>query len=151
MQVKELMSRNPVCCLPSDSLRQAARVMVERDCGAVPIVENPETQRPLAGIVTDRDIVCRAVVEGRNPDETRLADVLSRPVISVHEDTSVEDAVEVMEHNKIRRIPVLDDDGSCVGILTQAHIAQRLPDAKSGELLRKVTEKTDSASSVAAH
>src|SRR5207248_1367148 len=75
--IQDVMTRNPSCCTPQDTVQAAARIMVENDCGIVPVVESQEN-RVLLGVITDRDIVVRSVVNGQNPAEARVESCFSR-------------------------------------------------------------------------
>lgn len=122
MQVREIMTENPVCCVPDANLEDVARMMSENDCGAIPVVEDQEKWKPL-GIVTDRDIVVRAVAEGKNPLDLTADDVMSQGPITVGQDASIEECEREMESHQVRRILVIDAGGGCVGIVSQADIA----------------------------
>ncbi len=144
MQVKHLMTQNPARCTPDTGLREVARMMVEHDCGAIPVVQDHVSGRPV-GVVTDRDIVCRAVAEGRNPLELTAADVLSPECRTVTPATSVEDCCQVLEENQLRRVVVVDDGGGCCGVVSQADIARHSSKAKLAEVVRHVSRPTPPA------
>ena len=127
MRVREIMTADPTCCTPDAALEKAARMMVELDCGAIPVVDDEQNRMPL-GIITDRDIVCRAVAQGRNPLEMKVRECMSESPATVPDDLSVEECCEVMERAQVRRIPVVDDRGRLCGIVSQADIALRTPD-----------------------
>src|SRR4051812_1524334 len=76
MRARELMTAEPVCCTPDQTVREAAQLMGQHDCGCIPVVEDTETNR-LVGVITDRDITCRCTAEGNGPD-TEIAKVMSR-------------------------------------------------------------------------
>jgi len=116
MQVKDVMTADPACCISETTLQEVAQMMVENDCGEIPVVESSETQLPI-GVITDRDIVCRAVARGLNPLDLTVGDCMSKPCVTVMPDMSVEECSRIMEENKIRRVPVVDADGSCCGIV----------------------------------
>ena len=139
MRIEEVMTREPVCCTPDTGLREVAQMMVEHDCGQIPIVKSTSDQSVL-GVVTDRDIVARLVAKGRNPVDLQAATCMSQPVITVRTDQSIEDCIEVMEAHRIRRVPVVDAAGRMRGIVSQADIAQHAPPASTGELVSKVWE-----------
>src|SRR5216684_6375247 len=122
MQVKEVMTSDPACCTADTPLPEVARMMIENDCGEIPVVENQASQLPI-GVVTDRDIVCRTVANGINPVELAAADCMSKPIVTVTSDTSLEECCRIMEENLIRRVPVVDERGSCCGIIALADIA----------------------------
>jgi CBS domain-containing protein len=148
MQVKDLMTSDPSCCTAQDTLQKAAQLMVDCDCGEIPVVDDTGTKRPV-GVITDRDIACRTVARGLNPLEMTVGDVMSTPVICVKPDDALEDACYKMEQNQIRRVPVVDETGACVGIVSMADISQNAGRSDAGELLHQVSERSVSASNVA--
>jgi CBS domain-containing protein len=111
--------------------------MVEADCGEIPVTDGSNR---LIGVITDRDIVCRVVAKGKNPSSVTAAECMSEPVVVVNEDTTIEDVLSVMEENQIRRVPVVDANGSCCGIISQADVALSSTEAKAGELVREVSK-----------
>jgi CBS domain-containing protein len=139
MRIEEVMTRDPVCCTPETGLQKVAQMMVEHDCGQIPIVTSTSDQRVL-GVVTDRDIVARLVAKGRNPIELQANTCMSGPVVTVRTDQSIEDCIQVMETHRIRRVPVVDAAGKMRGIVSQADIAQHAPPASTGELVNKVSQ-----------
>jgi CBS domain-containing protein len=122
MEIREIMTENPICCVPESGLEEVARMMAENDCGAIPVVEDQEKWKP-CGIITDRDIVVRCVAEGKNPLDMDAEECMSQGPISVRMDASVEEAEREMESHQVRRILVVDGAGSCVGIVSLADIA----------------------------
>jgi CBS domain-containing protein len=145
MQVTEVMTADPACCVSETGLEEVARMMVDNDCGEIPVVENKETRRPI-GVITDRDIVCRTVAQGRNPLDLTAADALTRPCVTVTTDTSVEDCSKVMEQNQIRRVLVVDADGACCGIVALADIALKTKSKVAAGVVKEVSEPTSVAS-----
>jgi len=108
-------------------LQQVARLMTQYDCGAIPVVEDEQSKR-LVGIITDRDITCRAVAEGQNPFAATAGDRMTSPVFAVTPDTDVNDCIHQMEEHQIRRMPVQDRNGNCCGMVAQADIARAAPE-----------------------
>jgi len=145
MQVKEVMTADPVCCTSENGLQEVAQMMVDNDCGEIPVVENKETKLPI-GVITDRDIVCRTVARGLNPLDLTVADCMSKPCVTVTPDMSVEECSRIMEENKIRRVPVVDADGSCCGIVALADIALHARRSVVAEVVKEVSEPTSAAS-----
>lgn len=137
MKINEIMTKTPACCAPETSLREVAQLMVEKDCGAIPIVENKETNKPV-GIITDRDITVNTLAQGKNALEMSAAEIMTYPVITVNPDATVEECCQTMEHNKVRRLVVVDESGSCCGIVAQADIALNAPD-ETAELVKDVS------------
>jgi CBS domain-containing protein len=138
MRIQEVMTSTPACCTPDTGLREVAQMMVEHDCGQIPLVRSTSDPKVL-GVVTDRDIVSRLVALGRNPLDLRADACMSQPVITVSTDDSLEECIRVMELHRIRRVPVVDGDGLMRGIVSQADIAQHVPHASTGELVKEVS------------
>lgn len=126
MQVREIMTANPACATPDTSLREISQIMVEHDCGCVPIVENMATKKPI-GTITDRDITIRAFAGGQNPADLKASDAMTMGVATITPDASIEKCADVMEDKKIRRVVVVNDDGKVVGMVAQADIAEYAP------------------------
>lgn len=145
MQVKDIMTRDLACCTPDTNLQEVARLMVECDCGGIPVVQNRQSMKPV-GVVTDRDICIRTVAEGKNPLEMTAGDCMSGPSITVTPETSLEDCCQVMEKNQIRRVPVVDERGACCGIVAQADIAKHAPKQDTAEVVREVSRAAGSRS-----
>lgn len=145
MQTKEIMTTTPACCGPDTPLPDVARMMVEHDCGEIPVVD--ERKQPV-GVVTDRDITCRTVAEGKNPLELTAKDCMSSPVVTVTPETSVDDCCKTMEDNQVRRVPVVDDSGACCGMVSQADVAQRGSKDETAQVVREVSRRSDARSRV---
>jgi CBS domain-containing protein len=140
------MTQNPACCAPETPLAEVARMMVDFDCGEIPVVENLDT-RVLAGVITDRDITCRTVAKNLNPLEMTAADSMTaNPVVTVTPDLSVEECALLMEDNKVRRLPVLDGNGACIGIVALADIVANTTKADAGDVVQEVSEATEASS-----
>lgn len=138
MQVREIMTENPACCAPDTSIKEAARLMVQNDCGEIPVTD--ERGAPV-GVVTDRDIACRAVAQGKSLD-TPVSEIMSTPAVTATPETTVEDCCATLEENRIRRAPVVDESGSCCGIVAQADIARNAPEHETAEVVRDVSQPT---------
>ncbi|MDP9203167.1 MAG: CBS domain-containing protein [Gemmatimonadota bacterium] len=119
MRAKEIMTRDPDCCRRDDSAQHAARVMRDRDCGCVPIVDDGGR---VVGIVTDRDLAVRGIAAGKHPD-TKLLDLMTPMASCCAPDDDVRDVEQKMAELRVRRIPIVDASGRCVGIISQADIA----------------------------
>src|SRR2546423_1436652 len=137
MQVSEIMTQSPACCGPDANLQEVARLMVEHDCGEIPIVHGNDN-RPI-GVITDRDITCRAVAQGKNPLQLKARDCMSSPVLTVTPQMSVEDCCRLMEEKQLRRIPVVDERGSCCGIVAQADIVLKTFDRAAADVVKDVS------------
>jgi predicted transcriptional regulator len=111
--------------------------MLQNDCGEIPIIDASDR---IIGVITDRDIVCRAVAQGKNPLGYTVESCMSSPVVTVDEDDTLEDIVATMEKHRIRRVPVVSDGGMCAGIIAQADVARIAPKREIAELVREVSE-----------
>jgi CBS domain-containing protein len=125
MLCRELMTEDPKCCTPSDSAMRVARMMQIEDVGAIPVCSDGDGRR-LVGIITDRDLCLEIVASGRDPLTTPVETCMSRDLVTCRTDEPLETALHRMEAHQIRRIPVVDDSGMLVGIISQADIATRM-------------------------
>ncbi|WP_027481266.1 CBS domain-containing protein [Deinococcus pimensis] len=147
MQVREVMTTDPVCCTPDTNLRDVAAMMVEYDCGSVPVVDSYDGMHAV-GVVTDRDITVRTVANGRNPLECNARDVMSEGVVSVSPDADVMDAVRLMERSLVRRLPVTNENGTVVGMVAQADLVRNVDNEDAGLVVKEVSRATGDASAV---
>ena len=138
MKVNEIMTEHPAYVTIESSLHDVAQLMVEHDCGSLPVLEN-ETNRNPVGIITDRDIAIRTVAHNKNPLHMIAGEVMTEGVITVTPDSSVEDCVVVMEKNQVRRILVVDDSGNICGIVAQADIARKGTATETAELVKDLS------------
>jgi CBS domain-containing protein len=145
MEVKDIMTKDPACCTPDTNLQEVARLMIECDCGEIPVVEDRQSMKPV-GVVTDRDICCRTVAKGKNPLEMTAGDCMSSPCVTVTPEMSVEDCCRVMEENQIRRVIVVDENGACCGIVAQADIALHAPKQETADVVREVSRAAGATS-----
>ena len=145
MEVKDVMTPDPACCMPDTVLQRVAELMVENDCGEIPVVENMANMRPV-GVITDRDIVCRTVAKGLNPLSLTASDCLTTPAVTVTPETPLDECCRVLEENQIRRVPVVDASGACCGIVALADIAKHAAKSETAEVVKEVSEPSSSAS-----
>lgn len=145
MKCRDVMTADPVCCLPSETASRIAKLMKTEDVGSVPICEDRQTRR-LVGIVTDRDLALTIVAEGRDAHTTRAEDVMTRSPVTCRAEDNVQTALHAMEANQVRRIPVVGENGRLVGIIAQADIAIRLrkPDS-TAEVVEEISRPTSKA------
>jgi CBS domain-containing protein len=139
MKVKDVMTSDPVCCTPETGLQDVAKRMMDRDCGCIPVVERLDSPK-IVGVVTDRDICCRTVAQGKNPLEMTAGQVMSSPAITVTPETNLKACCQVMEDNQIRRVPVVDESGNCCGIIAQADVARHASKQQTAEVVREVSQ-----------
>ena len=134
MNVRDVMTSNPRTVSPTDSIQTAARIMKEEDCGVVPVVENGKP----VGIVTDRDIVIRAVAEGGG--ERTIREIATMDLAFVKPGDSIRDAEKLMSERQVRRLPVVEND-RLVGIVSLGDIAVKEgKDRRTGDTLENISE-----------
>jgi CBS domain-containing protein len=135
MNIREVMTSNPRTIAPTDSIQNAARIMRDEDTGVVPVVDNG---RPV-GLVTDRDIVVRAVAEDGQLNRP-VSDIVTTGVVSASPDMSTREAAELMSEHQIRRLPVVEND-RLIGIVSLGDLAVKdARDRITGDTLEKVSE-----------
>jgi CBS domain-containing protein len=120
MRAKDIMTKDPQCLRREDTARRAAEVMRDYDCGIIPVVDDV---RRVIGVVTDRDLAIRAVAAGKSPD-TRLNELMTPMAKCSAADDDLRDVERTMAELQVRRIPIVDTGGRCLGIISQADIAR---------------------------
>lgn len=136
MQVQEIMTRDPACCSPNDTIRDAAKIMAEKSVGSVPVLN--DAGEPV-GIVTDRDICCGAVAEGKGSD-IPVTEVMSTEVLTTTADEDVSSCCDRMEERQVRRAVVTDETGKCCGMVAQADIARDAGSHETAELIQEISQ-----------
>jgi CBS domain-containing protein len=126
------------CIGEDETLLTAAQMMRDLSVGSLPVCGNDDK---LKGIITDRDIVIKCLAMGRNPSDMRARDLAQGEIVWIDADAEVEEAVNIMERHQIRRLPVIDNH-RLVGIISEADLAQHLPENKLAELVTRVYAKT---------
>lgn len=148
MRVSEVMTGNPVCCIPSDTAQTTAIIMRDEDFGFVPIVET-KGSRKLVGVVTDRDL-CVAVIAEPKIDPTNLAieQCMTSKLVLCNEDDDLEKVLDLMQENQVRRVPVVNKQNEIQGIVSLSDLVNRgrIPEGKTRETLKSITEPTGEAS-----
>ena len=135
MNIRDVMTPNPTTVSPNDSIQSAARVMRDEDTGVVPVVDNGKP----VGVITDRDIVVRAVAEDRELNRP-VRDIVTTELVAVHPDMSVQEATDLMSEHQVRRLPVIDND-RLVGIVSIGDIAVKEgKDGRVGDALQHISE-----------
>ena len=132
MKIQDIMTKDPACVTPGTTVRDVAQLMQREDTGAVPVVESTDSRR-LVGMVTDRDIAIRVVAEGRDAD-TRVSEVMTESrLATLKADASVDDVMRRMADEQVRRIPIVDERGALVGIVSQADVVRKAGDDGQSE------------------
>jgi CBS domain-containing protein len=135
MKVKQAMHEGVQWVDPSMSVKELARLMREHDIGAIPIGENDR----LVGMVTDRDIVCRCVAEGMDTKKATARQVMSKGIVFCRDEEELDDAARIMEHKKVRRLPVLNKDKRMIGMLSLGDVSEAGPHDLMGEVMKRVS------------
>ena len=141
MLAKEIMTRDPACCTPSDTLQSAARLMSDQDCGCLPVVEGSGRMK-VVGVLTDRDIAVRGVARGKLPS-SKVNDVMSPAPACCSPDDDINEVERIMVERQVRRVPVVDGDGRIAGMIAQADLARdnrATSDREVGRIVEKISE-----------
>jgi CBS domain-containing protein len=135
-RIREIMTSNPSTIAPEKPVAEAARVMKQEDAGVVPVTENGR----LIGMVTDRDIAIRVVAEGKDPQSTTVREVASTDLVTVDPQQGLDEALRLMAQHKVRRLPVVEEDGRLVGVVAQADVAREADDTQTGQVVQEISQ-----------
>jgi CBS domain-containing protein len=136
----EVMTKDPVCCLPNDSVAEAAELMKSENIGSIPVIENKHSQK-LVGIVTDRDLALKIVAGALDARSTKVETVMTHNVVTCRADDDLQKALDAMAEHQLRRIPVVDNDNKIVGIIAQADVAIRADQPeKTAEMVKEISQ-----------
>ena len=136
----EVMTKDPVCCLPNDSVAKAAELMKNENIGSILVIENEQSQT-LVGIVTDRDLALKVVAGAHDAKSTTVEMVMTQKVVTCHPDDDLQTALNAMSEHQLRRIPVVDNDNKILGIIAQADVATRVDEPeKTGEMVKEISQ-----------
>ena len=137
---EEVMTKDPVCCLPNEMVAKVAQLMKRSNVGSIPVIENEQTKK-LVGIVTDRDLTLKIVAEGLDAQSTKVEAVMTRRVVTCLAGDDLQKALDAMAEHQLRRIPVVDDDYKVVGIIAQADVATRVDQPeKTAEMVKEISQ-----------
>lgn len=136
MKVKTIMHSDVVCAKPNMSIKDAAKLMQSLDIGAIPV----KKQNKIIGIITDRDITCRAVASRRDIYKLKVKDIMSEKIQYCGPEEDIDIAISKMENNKIRRLVVLDEDKKLSGIICLGDLANKVDCVTTGELMKSVAQ-----------
>jgi CBS domain-containing protein len=133
--IRDVMTSNPRSLESGSSAVEAARLMRDQDVGILPIVEGDK----LVGTVTDRDIVNRVVAEGKAPESVTVGEIASRELVTIDPQQDLDDALRLMARHQVRRLPVVEDDGTLVGVVAQKDVAMHASEAQTGEVVEDIS------------
>jgi CBS domain-containing protein len=134
--IREVMTSNPSTIETDGFVVEAAKIMKTEDAGVVPVTENGR----LIGMVTDRDIAIRVVAEGKDPQSTSVREVASTDLVTIDPEEDLDEALRLMAQHKVRRLPVVEEDGRLVGVVAQADVAREGDDTKTGQVVQEISQ-----------
>ncbi len=133
-KIRDVMTPSPETVEPDQLAVEAAKLMKQADAGMIPVVQNGE----LLGTVTDRDIVVRAVAEGKSPESTTVGEIASRDLVVVQPEQELAEALSLMARHQVRRLPVVED-GRLIGVIAQADAAREGDEREVGEAVEQIS------------
>lgn len=142
--VAAVMNEDVVWVSPKDGLEEAALIMTDCDCGELPVVDEDLS---VVGVITDRDIVCRSLGVGRDPFKLTVKDCMTSPAVTISMDATMDECLDLMEKNLIRRIVVVDDENRCCGMISEADLIQEVG-RKATDVLQEISKPADEPSRV---
>jgi len=122
VKIREIMSRDPACCVLSDSAQTVAKILCDRNIGSMPVVADQQS-RKLVGMITDRDLCCSVIAQGLDPKTTQIEKLISFPPMSCRDGENVETCERLMQEHQVRRVPIVDAEDRVIGIVSQADLA----------------------------
>jgi CBS domain-containing protein len=139
MELRTIMTTDPASCTQGTALADVARLMREYDCGAIPVLDDETSRRPI-GVVTDRDIVVRLVADDRDPTTATASDCMTTPAYMITDEASLADACHLMETRKVRRVVVVDTNGQLCGMVALADVALSGLASSTVDVVKEVSE-----------
>jgi CBS domain-containing protein len=139
MRVKDVMTQHPICCHAGDSAQSVAKAFRDEDIGSLPVIADGESNQ-LEGIITDRDLCCTIVAEGLDPKTTPIATYVRRNPITCRAEHSLDACERLMQMHQVRRVPVVDQRGCCIGMVSQADLARSEQSDKVHRTLSEISK-----------
>jgi CBS domain-containing protein len=133
--IRDVMTTRPRAVTPDTPVKQVAELMDTEDVGVIPVVEGDQ----LVGVVTDRDIVLRAVAKGKDPSGLPVREVASRDLVTLDPDRDLDDALKLMAQYQVRRLPVVDEDNRLLGVVSQADVAMAAKEKGVGGMVEEIS------------
>jgi CBS domain-containing protein len=149
MKVREVMTHNPICCLPSDTAQKVAQILRDNNVGSVPVITD-EQSRKLVGMITDRDICCSIVAAGLDIKTVAIEGHVHANPVTCRDGENLDKCERAMQENKIRRIPVVDGEGAVIGIVSQADLALKDKPEKVSKTVSEISKPEAKQGSIAA-
>jgi len=134
------MTKDPICCLPADTVTKVAGLMKSHNIGSIPVIENEQTQK-LIGIVTDRDLTLKIVAEGLDAKSTKVEAVMTHKVVTCRSGADLQKALDAMSEHQFRRIPVVNKNNKILGMISQADVATRYSHSKkTASVVKRISQ-----------
>jgi CBS domain-containing protein len=146
-KISELMSTNIIFATPETSLVEVSKLMIKGNCGEIPLVNNKD-HKIVVGVITDRDIVCRTLGRGKNPMDLTARDCMTTQVVMADLNMTLNDVINLMRENKIRRVPVVDKDDRLTGMISQTDILQSSNEKEVVQMVHELSKSIDSPPSI---
>ena len=122
MKIREIMSRDPACCVLSDSAQTVAKILCDRNIGSMPVLADQQS-RKLVGMITDRDLCCSVIAQGLDPKTTNIEKLISLAPFTCRDGENIETCERLMQEHQVRRVPIVDAEDRIIGIVSQADLA----------------------------
>jgi CBS domain-containing protein len=139
MKIRDVMTRNPKCCLPTDSAQKVAAMLRDNNVGSVPVVLDQQSKK-LYGMITDRDLCCSVLADGLDSRKTTIEKLVSTDLVTCRDGENVEKCEKAMQDHQLRRIPVVDGQGKCIGIVAQADLALKEQPEKLHRVVAEISK-----------
>jgi CBS domain-containing protein len=143
MKIREAMSPNPVCCLPTDSAQRVARTMCDHNVGSIPVVLDQDS-RQLVGVITDRDLCCSVIADGLDPKSVTIEKFMTLNPVTCREGENVENCERLMQEHQIRRMPIVDAEDHVIGIVAQADLALKDNPERVSKTVAEISKTSES-------
>jgi CBS domain-containing protein len=143
MKIREAMSPNPVCCLPTDSAQRVARTMCDHNVGSIPVVLDQDS-RKLVGVITDRDLCCSVIAEGLDPKSVTIEKFMTLNPVTCREGENLENCERLMQEHQIRRMPIVDAEDHVIGIVAQADLALKDNPERVSKTVAEISKTSES-------
>ena len=147
MKIREVMSRDPICCVLSDSAQMVGKTLCDRNIGSMPVVVDHQS-RKIVGMITDRDLCCSVIARGMNPKATQIGTLIASAPVTCRDGENIETCERLMQEHQIRRIPIVDAQDRVIGIVAQADLALKDTPERVSKTVAEISK--GSRSSIAA-
>jgi len=143
MKIREAMSPNPICCLPTDSAQRVARTMCDHNVGSIPVVLDQDS-RKLVGMITDRDLCCSVIADGLDPKSVTIEKFMTLNPVTCREGENVENCERLMQEHQVRRMPIVDAENYVIGIVVQADLALKDKPERVSKTVAEISKTSES-------